>query len=302
VTHCFRLKFCTPETSSLDIAEKQIPIGPRPYYLKTLGDKNIRDSNFLVLLGGGYPDEIAARKDAERAKEALLYASAMSQLSVDCGDDRPRGHMGRMLKLELEKQSGKKICDDVHGIAVYPEGDEKVFLGISVEASVARNPEPFKTAFNVFLDQCGTLNERQMAALELLNGFHFESPPTNRLLLALTAIEVLCERRKRDQSFLDLVDSLLPLIDELRGSAADKSKLRDILGREKTESIRAACKTKIGETLGQEAAEEFDPIYKLRSDFLHNGKRLPRHSSAPTDAYELARRLLDSEIARKHRA
>lgn len=223
------MKFRTPEGSAIEVADAQSRLGP--YLLKAFDGKTVRDARWLVLLGEGYSTEVEARKDGKRAKEALLYASAASGVGIDCGDDKPTGYTSKMVKLELEKKDKKKVYDDVHGLAIYPKG-EAYFLSVSATVRVGRSLNRFQSAFEAYLHQCGPLSERQMAALALLNGVHFELPPTNRLLLAMTTIEILCERAKRNQTFLRLVKSTISLIDGLEGGG-EKSRLKELLAKER---------------------------------------------------------------------
>lgn len=293
MSYCFRLRFRTPNDSAISTEECQVFLGK--YLLRALNAQSLKDARWLELKGGGYATEVEALRDGARAKEALMYAGGASQVGVDCGEDKATGHVNKMLKLKLEKKTGKPVYDGIHGLAAYPEV-EATFVDVRADVSVGRSIDRFRNAFIDGLENLGPFSDRQMIALELINGYQFEAPTTNRLLLAITAIEVLCERPKRSRSFIGLVDEILRAIEGQDGDSAEKARLKGLVAREKVESIGTSCRLRIQGMLGKDAARRFKVLYEQRSDAIHEGRRLPRASSAPHEAYQLAWRLLEAEL------
>ncbi len=130
---------------------------------------------------------------------------------------------------------------------------------------------------------------RILEALSVL-GLALASPHAkSKLILSMTAIEVLSDRGDVDQDIKEALDALQGQIKMVEATDATKGVLAKVLESAKRETISKAGKRVVKEYLGARQAKEFYRLYDVRSQLVHgNPARLTfdidGHSEIEKDA------------------
>ncbi len=116
---------------------------------------------------------------------------------------------------------------------------------------------------------------RVLEALSVL-GLALASPHAkSKLILSMTAIEVLSDRGDVGQEIKDALDELKGHINLVETTDTTKDVLAKVLESAKRETISKACKRVVKEYLGARPAKEFYRLYDVRSELVHgNPSRL----------------------------
>ncbi|WP_254574282.1 HEPN domain-containing protein [Stenotrophomonas acidaminiphila] len=116
---------------------------------------------------------------------------------------------------------------------------------------------------------------RTLEALNVLGLALADPHARSKLILAMTAVEILSVRGRVESDVEDALNALKAKVSEIQAADEVKQQLKKVLGEAKRESIGKAGKRLVQTVLGDESAEEFDKLYKLRSEIVHgNDSRL----------------------------
>ncbi|WP_176511261.1 HEPN domain-containing protein [Pseudomonas faucium] len=130
---------------------------------------------------------------------------------------------------------------------------------------------------------------RILEALSVLGLALASTHAKSKLILSMTAIEVLSDRGEVDQEIKDALDALKGQINLIKATDATKDVLAKMLESAKRETISKAGKRVVKEYLGGRQAKEFYRLYDVRSELVHgNLSRLTfdidGHSEVEKDA------------------
>ncbi|HHX8749680.1 TPA: hypothetical protein ACVPFL_001826 [Morganella morganii] len=139
------------------------------------------------------------------------------------------------------------------------------------------NEQPFSKKFSLNMLNDISLPEEEgqrsnLRSLEALNvlGLALTDPHAkSKLILAMTAIEVLIDRVDVEKDILDALDSLNKKIPEVDASSEVKELLSKILKDAKTESISKAGKRLVKRLFNGSKAKKFYNLYNIRSELVH---------------------------------
>lgn len=291
----FRLRFFVPKGTELKLDAPEAELPPATpntsLTLKPLFSETIKGAERLYITGKGFSSESAAAIAGLRTKAALLLASAESRIGVNCGRDKVTLQFSEEIKKELELDAGVKLHDDVHGLYIYPDEGNDRFISMKGEMTVGRSADRFLASFENFSSQAPTLSDRHVIALELVNSSHFEITGRARFLTLVTAIEVLCERKRSSDAIQGLVDVALKAV-AAYPEGQDRQSVINRISDIKKESIARACKSHIGNLLGMEAASQFGKFYNARGEIIHEGKFVEELETMANEAHDLTWKLL----------
>lgn len=113
---------------------------------------------------------------------------------------------------------------------------------------------------------------RTLEALNVLGLALADPHAKSKLILAMTAVEILSDRGRVDKNFQDALDTLKKKVSEIQSTDEVKNWLKSVLGEAKRESISKAGKRLVKALLGEQKAEEFEKLYKLRSSLVHGSE------------------------------
>lgn len=143
---------------------------------------------------------------------------------------------------------------------------------------------------------------RVLEALTVLGLALADPHAKSKLILSMTAIEVLIERRPVDEGLLRTLDRTKALVAEMVASDEHKERISRALDDAGIESILKAGKRLVKEHLGKKRAREFYRLYEIRCEFVHgNPSRftvdLDRQSGVEKCASEGFRLALDLALS-----
>lgn len=137
---------------------------------------------------------------------------------------------------------------------------------------------------------------RNLEALNVLSLCLSDPHAKSKLILAMTAIEVLIDRQPIEAEMAEAIRVLKKKINEIDTKKDIKDRLSNMLGTAKLESISKAGERLVKDILGDSKVKEFKKLYKIRSELVHgNALRLSIDLSGHGDiekyaesAFELA--------------
>lgn len=284
----FRIRFELVETDHVDIDVESVEVGraPRgPTIVLRAGVRGmaIKASPRLVLLGSPYESLAAAKAAAAHHRERLLAAAARRRLAIDLGDDFARRYLSPAGVAEAERQHGRKVRADVHGVDVFellPDGGPPLFAHVSTNAGVKIGGDTLLRMIRDSLADPPPFDGQEGLAAEISALGRFIPSFRARFLTLMSGIEALIEAAPRSRRLVKLIGGIQKRVRSLAESTADgptRQALASSLEYLKRESIgqggkRLATEVADKEYLGKPAARFFAYIYALRSQILHAGK------------------------------
>jgi len=281
VTFGFELRFLTPAGRTFkgvgidedfplkfpDIIEqislRQLPRRPN--------DVPSSPERFLIK-GSGFPTEDAARAFGERLKLALAVIGCETGIGIDVGQNRETSSFATSIKDAVREQHGLQLRDIVHGLDVFPEDPPVTHFEISGTGSATFSLEGFPGKVADEVTTIKPVSPKQSLALELYNLGQFEPATKARFLNLVTIVEVLANRKRKATGICNQIDELMQSVRASELSDEEKDSLISGLGNLKRESISAACRRIVAESVGEEAAQYFSDCYAVRSELLHDGE------------------------------
>ncbi len=119
------------------------------------------------------------------------------------------------------------------------------------------------------------IGERTLEALNVLGLALADPHAKSKLILAMTAVEILSDRAAVDEVTAKALDSLKSKVSEIDAAQNLKDRFSKLLDDAKRESISKAGKRLVKEVLGGAKAKEFYKLYDIRSEIVHgNTSRL----------------------------
>ena len=285
----FRLRFILAQHTALNVAkpELELPSLDSDMVLRMRSakkDVSIADARELVLEASGWPSEEKATEAGARCRDALMFACARSRIGVDLGNRPPRSMITRAGLDMLQRQTGSRVLNDIHGQMIYETEPKPRFASAHADFVVGTPADRFEKTFQVALQAFRPLSNRERLGFELFNSSFFQRSSDARLLLLVMAFESLLEPKLRSPQMVEHVEQLIDTTRRASGlSPHEQDSLVGSLGWLRYESIRQMGRRFATEQLGSREylsktpADFFDHCYHLRSRLVHGS--LP----APTD-------------------
>lgn len=238
----------------------------------------------VIVTGGVFATQEAARDAAERAKSAIIQWAVKERAGVDFGDGLKRAASTEDGIRYWEAQFGRPVRDDIHGIDVFESGPDYGFLYHDLKETVEKNADNFIAAFQEGFGSAHKITTKQALAGEIYASSFFDVGQRSRFITLVTAIEALIECRPREGEARALVNQFELMTKE---SGLDNSIRQSLLGALnwlRSESIGHAGKALAerllaGQTFsGVLPGKFFSLAYDLRGELMHTGA-----TSAETD-------------------
>ncbi len=135
-------------------------------------------------------------------------------------------------------------------------------------------------------------------ATSILTTSLFDDSLINRIILSMTAIEVLSTKIERPNDETKVIDDLVEKLNEMDIDNNIKDSLRLGLNSMKAQSIGKSCKVLVKTLLGKKDANKFYDLYNSRSQLVHTGvlKDKEEMYRINMESYSLAKKLLATYI------
>lgn len=288
------------------------------FIIESDSDVSLKDAKILKLRnleGLIYRDIIEVSKKVE---QALILAFAELGIGIAYPDNLASEAPQEIIKKELENnfiERHTKRYDsyterplihwsDKFGVVLFPE-ESVPWDTRATQDNSSVDPIKFQELFN---DNYGYLEriffvgdkfKKIEIAAGILTTSLFDDSLINKIILSMTAIEVLSEKAARPDEELMALTYLAQKLDEADFSDSTKKSLAQSLESIRFQSIGKACRTLVKEFLGKKDAEKFHDLYAYRSQLVHAGAlKDGREKMYKTyiDSYDLVTRLLAAYV------
>lgn len=297
--YSFRLRFKTTKGFTTDDSKLLVFHNGREDYLAaTPAPTTLKEAKWLEVRSTGYATKEDATLAADKLRRHLLLAGTIRWMGFDLGLDRATTLLGEEFRAQLEAQRGYRIRDSIHGADVYEEEEcrETKFVDMSLQGSVTADPSVFINTMKAVEQKIADLSNAQIVSMSLLNDSLSVSSSDSQLLARVTAMEVLCERKRRSALLVQALEQFSKASDELALDNEERELLKSFLLNGKKESIGEACRRHVGTLLGEQKIETFDRIYKARSHLVHAGKGRGTTAEVADEALKFATELIKADI------
>lgn len=241
----------------------------------TKKDTPIEKVHELVIRSDGYASEEEAWNAGLHCEDALKLAFALLHIGADFGERAPTSVFTSAGIEMLQKQTGVRVLNDVHGLMTFENDQPIKFVSFHAKAVVTKNQDRFIKALGIALDQNIDLSDRERLSFNLFGTSFFQKSPDARFLMLMMAIETLLDPDFRSQPVQEHITELIRLTKESFAlSMRDKNSLIGSLQDLSKESIGQAGQklaNRLGnrEYAGQKPSQFFRRCYKLRSKLVH---------------------------------
>jgi hypothetical protein len=278
----FRLRFNFPETCHINSeADKlellDLPSGEKITLVSGSSGAPISKQSKVAVIGKSFTSKGQAGAAAQKCKRALLYWAIEQRLGVDFGDGKQRSHITDAGFKHFEKQFGRPVRKDIHGVDVYEHVKNLMFIDFNVKAKVGKHPNKLIDTFKREYRNNRLFTEKQLLASEIYASSFFDVSARSRFITLVTAVEALLEPLKRSDDVGTLVEGFK---DKTQQSIVDKTTRASLIGSIewlKYQSIGQAGRELSHRLLpnelfdGQASDDFFSRSYDLRSRLLHDG-------------------------------
>lgn len=285
--YSFRCRFDRSPNSALGIDALQwvwkTPTGtPDVVLCSPVSGTPIKDSERLVLKSDGWPSEEAAEKAASDYIPVLKVALAKLRVGADFGHWGPESVWTKDGLAFLEKRTGGRTLNDIHGLMLYESDPPPVFAHTSVSAVRVVQQERFEALFSQGVEKGCSLSDAEETAFRLFNASCFQITADARFLLLVMAIESLLEPRSRTPAAVEHVASMIDATKQSKLlSPVERASLLGSLEWLKLDSITSTGRRLAEERLGnrkyggRKAPAFFAYSYDFRSRLVHGKKPFP---------------------------
>jgi hypothetical protein len=236
--------------------------------------KLIYENYWLVILAKGFGTQGDAEEFAERLKVATAISSLKFRYGVDVGDNRATTSASTWLKEQFSANSGGVLRDNIHGVDVYADDDNVRFLQINAEATVHADPDPIINGIAAIADTLPSGEIARLDELLLLNAALLNPEPLAKLVLAVSAVEMMAANER----WTDGQRQLLARLAEVAASAQElpideAAEVADAIRRTFRISVRQGGRRALDRLGVHEFWDEWDKLYGDRSALFHGARR-----------------------------
>lgn len=279
----FRLRFHLHEDYRIDSDLEEIELlvlssGEKIRIRSGVTGTPIKDHTQVLVVGGSFVSEEAARDAADRSKRALLYLALDQRIGIDFGDGRIRSFVTKAGLAMLQKQFGCPVRNEIHGIDIYEHAENLKFVSTDAKATVGKHAPRLVDIFRHEYLQSHHFTEKQLLASEIYTSSFFDVSPRSRFITLVTAIEALLDPLKRPEGVESLVEEYKVKAKQLKIADSERNSIINGLDRLKYQSIGQAGRTLTRRLIpneifnGYKSVDFFTRSYDLRSQLLHDGK------------------------------
>lgn len=275
-----RLRFRIGKSLNAETKEKDLTFRGRRITVTALDAEKLRDAKWLAVNARDIPDRDEAISLAKHLKIAILLAATRFHIGVDLGKDLATSAWGDTIRKEMIDSTGNDPRPNVHGVDIFSEPPQGVYITINAEMRVLAGADQFFDHLDPLSNaELSTLHQN---ALRLLNSATFSGDPVSKLMLAVASVEMLCEKAKwspQQKAFIQ--DAKQRAAGDVRMSAAEQQQMSGALDRTYTPGVGEGVRfllTRLG--MLDELWARWDAMYQQRSGIVH-GKR-------PADEYDLS--------------
>jgi hypothetical protein len=271
-TYRARLRFKLLKKLNIEANEYRFKVNEREIVLSApTPECPIRDSEWLVMNAKGFASEDDARRFGHDLRSAIELSSVSSRLGIDAGRDLPTSAIGVWFKEQLEKENGKIIRNNVHGLDVFEDDPRVVIFSMSGTATVHANHDPFLMFAAELHGKDSALSDEARDLILLLNYALMRAEPVAQIVFAFSAVEMLGQTEKWTDAQKTLLAELRQFADSSQiGCKQERSEVSEAVGKSLHRLTLRQGVMRVLNRLGLiHLKTEWDRLYAERSTLVH---------------------------------
>jgi hypothetical protein len=208
----FRIRLRVRVGKQLDVDEEHVAltICGRPVRLSAQArDAKIKDSEWLVFGAGGFATDDEATEFGQRLKIAVQLSAISTRVGADAGADLVTTGFGDTIKQSIRQEAGSILRDNVHGLDVYEDDTNVMFLSLSASGTVRATAKDFIDELDQGFDGVRNLSDSAKDILLLLNAALMNNEPVAQIVFAISAVEMLGQNECWSGAHKKLIKELL---------------------------------------------------------------------------------------------
>lgn len=212
----------------------------------------------------------AASKFGDRLQTAFALAAANTRLGIDVGHkNRATLDLIEDVKRQFAER-GLAFVTDVQGVQIYPNDMAVIESIFPLAVGLLNNPKAIFEAVDQFFGSAIELDDQHLNAVLLLDTALLTHEPLARLVLAISAVELLAQQPGWSQQQKAAIKHLLKSLETMDDmSDTERDELKTAVANVYRFSIAESCR-RLLKSLGLEALKDvWAKCYGVRSAIFH---------------------------------
>lgn len=284
--YSFRIRVDRSPTDTIEVAEPELSLvaaaETRRISLKNkTADEPLKEAQYFVLMGTGYPTEAEAKSAGEAYEAVLMVALAHVRVGADFGYRAAKGSFTSEGLKWLEQQHGQRMLNDVHGLMIYTAEPKPRFALSTAKMLRGASKDSFLEAFAAAEKAHPAIDVRARLAFSLFNASFFQPTADSRFLLLVMSIEALIDPAPRSAESQSHVKSLIAATKVAPIPPQERESMLGAIRWLQRESINQAGRRLVEVRLGarqydgRSAPDFFTHVYQMRSNLVHGNLPYP---------------------------
>lgn len=145
----------------------------------------------MTLNARGFEVEENARQFGHNLRLAIELSSVSTRLGVDVGRDLTTFSLGNILKKQIAEETGGVVRNNIHGLDVFEDDPQVVFMSMTATATVRAHFDPFLSLAAALQSDIASISKEARDVILLLNYALNRKESEAQILFAFSAVEML---------------------------------------------------------------------------------------------------------------
>lgn len=236
----------------------------------------IMDSEWLVFGGGEFETAAEATAFGNQLRNALQLSAISTRIGVDAGADRATTGVSEMIKQAIYNETGTRTRDNIHGLDIFEDTPDIFFPTVIASGTVRAHAATFAAELVESANGIGVLSQDASDILLLLNAALMNDEPVAQIVFAVSAVEMLGQKRKWSPQQKALILRLQELARADDGiDTAEAEDVATAMGKMHPDSLRAGVKRLLDSVQLPTLVKQWDILYDERCELVHGLAPLP---------------------------
>ena len=238
--------------------------------ISTSDNSPIINSTWLIFKFDDFKSEIAATQFGKKFASALILTGVLKNIGIDGGEDKSTVNFSQKF-IDAIAKTGGILRPNVHGLSVYENTGEDVYLKPSFDGIVSQNSDAFFSNLSDSFFSIGEIGELEKLALRILALSKIGTGPLAQSILAISAVEAISRCPPWTVAQLKLIEKIkLEALGSKELPPEEASEVAAALDRTFRYGVLQSIRQKM-KALGLSRSDwkNFNEAYNLRSSILH---------------------------------
>lgn len=277
----FRLTFSHSICGAFAFHEQSVPLkleAEHEYTLVARDAKTLIEARKFHIEGCNFLNEQEAKNAGERMRTRLRVLNAILALGITIPlTDKASASFSSAVKNDMFEKTGGILLDSISGLSVFPDDGKHFEFNVSMNMNVRPSePDYILDAIRDVWSKEITFDDNAETALNIINISTTESSPKAKFLTTYLALEQLIERQDRNDSAIEVIQTLQSFVDDSSLSELEKQSLKGSISNLLKESFSSALIRFAAELIepkefaGLSARKFFSKCIETRNKIAHN--------------------------------